>query len=252
MSKQTVVLLLMLVVGLTSCSNTDKGLDSINYTQSNQTVEVEQEELDVSNITDNSEKKYANVGVDSANEPIDKSTLHKDVIGLLEFEDIGIKEYVYYDGTDFYLKHNAKGNYSVAGEIYLDERCDLTSYTTYYVINGHNMMDGSKFGDLDKVYDLDFSKDIFFYYTDFRTNKKLTYRVFSLANVDSKEFFPMFDFEDNFSRLSYINKLYSLSSEDLRKPSVGVSVMTLNTCSSPLGKEHLLVSGELTSMTNLE
>lgn len=58
------------------------------------------------------------------------------------------------DNNDFYLKHDVYGNYSEYGSIYFDFRC--TSSSRKYIMYGHNMNNGSMFGNLDKLKDSQF------------------------------------------------------------------------------------------------
>lgn len=49
-----------------------------------------------------------------------------------------------------YLNTDVYGEFSLAGSIFLDSRCDRTFQDSYSLVYGHHMANGSMFGDLDR------------------------------------------------------------------------------------------------------
>ena len=83
---------------------------------------------------------------------------NSDFTGWLSIEGMKINYPVMQCGDDeYYLHHDFYGNEDKYGCLYVRERADLNTPGTNVVIYGHNMRDGSMFGDLD------FYKDEAFY-----------------------------------------------------------------------------------------
>ena len=89
---------------------------------------------------------------------------NEEIIGWLRFddaEDLHISYPVLYSGDDEkYLRSDIYGEEHIAGSIFLEgkNKPDFSDY--YAVIYGHNMRDGSMFGDLDLYKETDFWKNI--------------------------------------------------------------------------------------------
>lgn len=77
--------------------------------------------------------------------------------GYLYCEDFLSYPVLQTEDNDFYLEHDAFGNYNKYGSIYFDFRC--TTSSKKYIIYGHNMKNGSMFGNLDKLKDEKFLND---------------------------------------------------------------------------------------------
>lgn len=74
---------------------------------------------------------------------------NKDLVGWLSIEGMKIDYPVMQNEDDgYYLHHDFYGNDSKYGCLYVRKRADLASGTNF-IIYGHNMKDGSMFGDLD-------------------------------------------------------------------------------------------------------
>ena len=83
---------------------------------------------------------------------------NSDLTGWLSIDGMKINYPVMQCGDDeYYLHHDFYGNEDKYGCLYVRERADVNTPGTNVVIYGHNMRDGSMFGDLD------FYKDEAFY-----------------------------------------------------------------------------------------
>lgn len=73
-----------------------------------------------------------------------------DLVGWLSIEDMVI-DYPVMRGTDdeFYLHHDFFGKESKYGCLFVRSKADVDTPDTNFIIYGHNMRDGSMFGDLD-------------------------------------------------------------------------------------------------------
>ena len=84
-----------------------------------------------------------------------------DFDGLIEIND-DVKAWIYIEGTDVnypvlqgidnnqYLFQSYKKKYLTAGSIYIDYRCDDDFSDKHTVVYGHNMKNGTMFGQTDK------------------------------------------------------------------------------------------------------
>lgn len=82
-----------------------------------------------------------------------------DFVGWLTIEAAGVDYPVMQTPGDneYYLRRGFDGLYALSGSLFLDEHCRLDSpATANWLIYGHNMSDGSMFGQLDRFADEDF------------------------------------------------------------------------------------------------
>ena len=87
---------------------------------------------------------------------------NSDLVGWLTIDAIGVDYPVMQTPGDneYYLRRGFDKLYSLAGSLFLDENCRITSPSTAnWLIYGHNMSDGSMFGQLDKYAEESFYKE---------------------------------------------------------------------------------------------
>lgn len=87
---------------------------------------------------------------------------NSDLVGWLTIDAIGVDYPVMQTPGDneYYLRRGFDKLYSLAGSLFLDENCRTTSPSTAnWLIYGHNMSDGSMFGQLDKYAEESFYKE---------------------------------------------------------------------------------------------
>lgn len=124
---------------------------------------------------------------EAAQELQDWRSINKDVYALLEIPELGIDEPVVgaTESNNQWLRTNIYGKYSVAGCVFLDYRCKL-GVSPVTLIHGHNMKNGTMFGNLPDLLKLENCSDapIIKLYTEAGW---LEYEVFSVISVDSKE-----------------------------------------------------------------
>lgn len=86
-------------------------------------------------------------------------SINKDVIYYLIIEGTNIK-YPVVQGTDnkYYLHRLINKEYNYGGSLFLDYRCGVEPDACYSIIYGHNMKDGSMFGNLDRFRDKSYMK----------------------------------------------------------------------------------------------
>lgn len=85
---------------------------------------------------------------------------NNDLTGWLSIEGMVIDYPVMQCGDDeYYLHHDFYGNEDKYGCLYVRERADVNTPGTNFIIYGHNMKDGSMFGDLDLYRDEGFGRE---------------------------------------------------------------------------------------------
>lgn len=88
-------------------------------------------------------------------------SMYPDVIGWLKVEGTSIDYPVMQDrtGKEYYLKHNFEGKTDNRGALFVAADSTLSPLDQNVVIYGHNMNDGTQFGNLDSYLDEQFYKE---------------------------------------------------------------------------------------------
>ena len=174
---------------------------------------------------------------------------NKDIVAYLKIDGV-LSECMVQRDNSYYLTHNALGQQSLTGALFLDESCDLKKVPTQFVIHGHNMKEGAMFGAL-KKYKV---KDASYYrehpFIEFNTvYENGTYVIFAVCEVDIRagksDYLPFWSysrFSDADSFTSYVNKAESLShyrcNVDVEP---GDRLLTLSTCVGDDENKRLIV-----------
>lgn len=174
---------------------------------------------------------------------------NRDIIAWLSVEGELDEPVVQRDNT-FYLTHNALGQSSVTGALFLDETCDLIHVPTQMVVYGHNMKTGAMFGFLKKytVKGASYYKE--HAYIDFNTlYENGRYVIFAVCEVDIRSdqpfylpfwYYQRFSTEKQFT--DYIASARAFSqyfcSVDVEP---GDRLLTLSTCTGTDDNKRLIV-----------
>lgn len=174
---------------------------------------------------------------------------NKDIVAYLKIDDV-LSECVVQRDNSYYLTHNALGQQSLTGALFLDESCNLKEVPTQFVVHGHNMKEGAMFGAL-KKYKV---KDASFYrshpFIEFNTvYENGTYVIFAVCEVDIRagksDYLPFWSysrFSDPDTFTSYVKKAVSLShyrcNVDVEP---GDRLLTLSTCVGDDSNKRLIV-----------
>lgn len=247
--------ILIISLILVSCSKetvqiqTEQEITQEQYEETKQVTEQSPKEtIDLDKV------EWTDVSDNKKEEPVFKARskkINKDHIGIIRIPYLDIDENVFYTGDSYYLRRDLNGNISNAGEIYIDGRSGDDIFEHYLVINGHNMINKTKFGNLKKLKNIEPNTKVFIYYDDFLTNKTIKYRIFAVNNIKTRDFYPKFTFTDlqESERIKYLSNLYNSSLVKFKEPEYK-NTITLNTCSKVFGTEHLLVSAEIEGIEN--
>lgn len=174
---------------------------------------------------------------------------NKDIVGWLKIDGV-LEEAVLQRDNEYYLTHNALGQRSVTGALFLDEFCDLKTVPAQLLIHGHNMKEGAMFGSL-KKYKV---KDASFYrahpFIEFNTlYENGTYVIFAVCEVDLRssrpDYLPFwrnvhFGYAEEFE--NYIDQARRLSHYRCNVDvEVGDRLLTLSTCIGDDDNKRLVI-----------
>lgn len=148
---------------------------------------------------------------------------------------------------DYYLQHNFDHSSGLPGCIYIQKRNDADFTDPDTVIYGHNMRNGSMFGDMDKMYgtkeDFEENKYIEIYTPEDGLSK---YQVFCVCTYDDRLILDYFkDFENQEDFTTYLDEVMSLGkSNGVVDESIEVTkddnIITLSTCNNIDTQRYLI------------
>lgn len=141
---------------------------------------------------------------------------------------------------DFYLHHDIKKKYSFAGCIYTrrENMKDFSDRLT--VIYGHNMINGSMFGTVQRFEDEDFFKTHKEFYI-YMPQKILKYRIVAYMIADDTDILERYQANNELGFEAYVKELKkarNIRKKEKIKPDD--SIVTLSTCDSKSGNRRLL------------
>lgn len=200
---------------------------------------VEKKNIDSNENTTNIEENNNNKNENNTNElySVDFEKLKKinpDVVAFIKVNGTNIENAVV-KGNDnsYYLKHNIKKEESRAGWLFIDYRNKLDGTDKNIVIYGHNMKDGTMFGQLKKSLKPDWflnEGNKYIYYTT--ENGTTIYKIFSVYEIKNENYYRKINFKDgeynNFIETIKNRSKYNFDSDI----SSNDNILTLTTCSS--------------------
>ncbi|MBO4261602.1 MAG: class B sortase [Clostridia bacterium] len=92
------------------------------------------------------------------------------------------------EDNDYYLRRNIDGESNISGTLFLDFRCDRTSFKGHNIIYGHNNQNGTMFGPLKKYTDKSFydAHSVFYTYTK---DSVIKWKIFSAYETDTDDYY---------------------------------------------------------------
>lgn len=135
--------------------------------------------------------------------------------------------------NDYYLHRNIDGKYAESGSLFLDFRNDPKTLSGHTIVYGHNMNDGSMFGNLLKFYmggtDEHLKKHPYMY--TYSEDGVGIWKIFSVYETTADEYYIETNFD---SQELYYNFIKDLQNKSVFKTDVLLKatddVMTLSTC----------------------
>ena len=153
---------------------------------------------------------------------------------------------------NFYLDHDINGATKRAGSIYIQKLNPKDFSDPNTLIYGHNMLNGTMFGQLKKYRNKEFfeqNRNIYIY----TPGHILKYEIISAFVYDDRHIINSFNFDDEISRMEFFNecinpKTFTKQVLDGAALDINDKIITLSTCTSN-DTERYLVVGKLVSDT---
>ena len=148
---------------------------------------------------------------------------------------------------NYYLKRDFDGNASDWGSIYIREECDINKPSDNVTIYGHNMIDGSMFGELGKYGDQKFWEEHKLIYFD-TLREYHVYEIFSVFKTSANEgkgfaYHQMEDAESEQEFNDFVATAKKLSFYDTGiTPQYGDKLICLSTCEYTLDNGRFVVA----------
>lgn len=173
--------------------------------------------------------------------------MNSDLVGWIEIPGTKVNYPVVQtdvDNRDFYLHRNFQGEKASGGCLYVREECDVFTPSDNLTIYGHNMRDGSMFGQFYYYQQEDYYQDHRYIYFD-TLYERHTYEIFAVfkttASVGEGFKYHMFiDAMDEAEYYEFVDECIELSFYNTGvMPQYGDKIICLSTC------EYSLVNGRL-------
>lgn len=176
--------------------------------------------------------------LDNGKMHIDWESLPDDTAGWLVIGDISYP--VMYDKENgYYLHRLPDGTYNYGGSLFLQEANSRNFTDRNSIIYGHNMANGSMFGNLKKYASNDFTDFTFDLYLPDGTCH--TYRYFACIHTNMYSDVYTYGFADDEAFLSWQEKMKGLSFVDCAaETDKDAKFVTLSTCNGPAGTSQRL------------
>lgn len=180
---------------------------------------------------------------------IDFERLHNmnpETVGWIRFDEPAQISYplVHTKDNDKYLHMTFEGKRNPAGTIFVDadNEGDFSDRNTF--IHGHNMKNGSMFGQLRKYKSQEFCKENPFFYIHTPDGKVSTYQVFAvcIAKDTSESYNKWYNSEQEF--LDYIHYVRGIARYPVDvEINADSKIVSLSTCTNVSDDERLIVHG---------
>lgn len=181
-------------------------------------------------------------------------SINPEGIGYLYIPSIDLRlPIVQTTDNDYYLTHAFEGTYNGNGCIFEDYRIEDKLNSTNVILYGHNMKNGSMFGQLPNYSDYSFwnttGNEVFYIYTE---NKIMMYTIFSAYISEPVSDTYTFNFSSFDGLREYATNMKNNSIYDTNVDvSQTTQVVTLSTCTRD-GSQRFIIHGTYTGQTSLD
>ncbi|MBR1414198.1 MAG: class B sortase [Bacilli bacterium] len=207
--------------------------------------------VDSNNDINEKVKEYINIDDDGTeNYDIDFKSLriiNSEVVGYIKVNGTNI-DYPVVQGTNnsYYLKHNLKKEYNIAGWIFADYRNKLDGSDKNLIIYGHNTKDGSMFGSLKNILDSTWQNNKNNLQVILVTEKgQFKYQVFSTYSIEPEDYYINTNFNSDTDYEKFLKTIKNRSNHDY---SVSIStndkILTLSSCMNA-GQKRVVLHAKL-------
>ena len=168
---------------------------------------------------------------------------YPDVVGWLKMDDLDISyPIVQTADNDHYLNYDATNAPSIDGAIFLDYRNNSFSDDLHSLVYGHNMLDGSMFGTLQKYTDEQFYKDGEGTFVIYTPEGAYQYKIVAVQVVDADDEAYTVGYKTAEVYDAFVRNLKEGSTYDTGVELGSLDhVVTLSTCTDT---DRLIVSGK--------
>lgn len=178
--------------------------------------------------------------------------INKDVVAWIQFDEPKKISYPIVKGedNDKYLKTTFEGKQNSAGTIFMDmiHAGDFSDRNTF--IYGHNMKNGSMFGQLRKFKTKDYYEKNPYFYIYTPDGKEVKYQIFAVCIVEdtSRSYTRFYNSDEEY--LDYLKYLKKIARYDTGVELTADSkIVSLSTCTNVSETQRLLVHGVKISET---
>ncbi len=173
-------------------------------------------------------------------------SINKEVVGWIHFENPSKISYpiMQAEDNDKYLTHTVEGKKNSSGSIFMDANNTANFSDRNTFIYGHNMKNGSMFGQLRKYKNYDFYKENPYFYIYTPDGKEIKYQIYAVCIVeDTSESYNKYYTNDD-EYLNYLEYIKSISRYDTGVEVTAQSqLVSLSTCTNVTETQRLLVHG---------
>lgn len=179
--------------------------------------------------------------------------INSDVVGYIMIPDTKISyPILYHNDMTKYIDHDVYLNYSRSGAIFMDSNNNIDFNDDNTIIYGHQMKDGTMFGDLTKYFrSSDYVNQHRYIYLYLEDELRL-YEIFAgrTTEATSDEYTTYFD--DLNAKKAYINEQMSYSAfETIPDINIEDSIITLSTCTNITETSRYVVFAHLVTTKKL-
>lgn len=172
--------------------------------------------------------------------------INKETVAWIRFEQPEKINYpvVHTSNNDKYLKTTFEHNRNSAGALFVDAANNGNFSDRNTFIYGHNMKNGSMFGQLKKYKSESFCKEHPYFYIYTPDGKEITYQVFAVCTVDdtSESYRKIYNGDVDFAQ--YIKHIKGIAHYNTGVEVTSASqIVSLSTCTNVTDNQRLLVHG---------
>lgn len=179
---------------------------------------------------------------------LDLLKMNGDIVGWITIENTPIDYPILQaEDNDYYLYRNYKHEKTRAGSIFLDFRNDVRQPDRNTIIYGHNMRDGSMFGELDQYLNEEFFQENQIFYFDTLYDSYIV-EVFSVYLTTTDFYYIETDFASDEEYLQFLRTIQNKSAIETDVVlDAKDRIITLSTCDRGFNYEkgRLVVHGKL-------
>ncbi len=132
--------------------------------------------------------------------------------------------------NDYYLRRNIDGESNISGTLFLDFRCNRSTFAGHNIVYGHNNQNGTMFGPLKKYMDKKFYDEHSVFYT-YTKDSVIKWKIFSAYETDTENYYIQTYFANE---AQYGEFLAKIKSDSVYDTGVEVTskdrVLSLSTC----------------------